>query len=73
MNTLEEGGYTVANLKVGYEIYDGEVYAYVNNLTDTSYKTSGTAYPYGTLSSHLENHVKWASAQDTASDTNPDQ
>ncbi|WP_224067503.1 TonB-dependent receptor [Vibrio penaeicida] len=47
MNTLEEGGYTVANLKVGYEIYDGEVYAYVNNLTDTSYKTSGTAYPYG--------------------------
>ncbi|WP_104400142.1 TonB-dependent receptor [Vibrio penaeicida] len=47
VNKLKEDGYSVVNLKVGYEMYAGELYAYVNNLADTSYKTSGTVYPHG--------------------------
>lgn len=46
-NTLKEDGYTVVNLKTGYQADAWEVYAYVNNLTDSDYKTYGALYPYG--------------------------
>lgn len=46
-NTLEENGYTVANLNTGYEVDDWKLYAYINNVTDADYKTSGSRYPFG--------------------------
>jgi len=38
-NLLKEGSYTTVNLKAGYWFDSWHVYGYMNNLTDTDYKT----------------------------------
>lgn len=49
-NELKEDPYTLVNLKAGYATHNWEIYAYVDNLTDTDYRTFAQAgAPAGTL------------------------
>ena len=47
-NTQKENSYTIADIKIGYLFDDWDIYAYVNNVTDKSYiTTGGTSLTFG--------------------------
>lgn len=48
-NTLQDGAYTTVDLKAGYKRGPWDVYAYVRNAADTSYRATVSAMSNGTL------------------------